>query len=59
LPIGQRTAGKRNDQGIVAREKNIDPDNLEKREPKSRRGGVHGLELGHAQRGVKLGSGLF
>ncbi len=40
--------------GIVAREKNINPDNLEKREPESRRGGVHGLELGHALRGVKL-----
>jgi hypothetical protein len=26
--------------GIVAREKNINPDNLEKREPKSRRGRV-------------------
>src|ERR1700730_2675257 len=28
LSIRQRTAGKRNDHGIVAREKNIDPDNL-------------------------------
>jgi hypothetical protein len=40
--------------GIVAREKNINPDNLEKREPESRRGGVHGLELGHGPRAVKL-----
>jgi hypothetical protein len=54
LSLGQRTAGKRNDHGIVAREKNIDPDNLEKREPKRRRERVHGLELGHGQRGVKL-----
>jgi hypothetical protein len=54
LSIGQRTAGKRNDHGIVPREKNINPDNLEKREPKRRRDRVHGLELGHGQRGVKL-----
>ncbi|MCI0600697.1 MAG: hypothetical protein L0Y60_14475, partial [Beijerinckiaceae bacterium] len=40
-------------------EKNIDPDNLKKREPKRRGDRVHALELGHGSRGVKLRTFTF
>lgn len=56
LPARQRAAGQRDYHGIVAREKNIDPDNLEKREPESRRGGVHGVEVGRIWREIKFGT---